>query len=348
MKKVDYLIVGQGIAGTALAFQLRRRGKSVVVVDKGHSGSSSYMAAGVINPLVLKRLTLSWRAEEFIQYDNEFYTALDNELSISSYHPTPLHKLISSKDEEAFWEKRYKTAGLEKMIQLELESHENSSFVESFKEGKLFNTAWVDLKLLLSSWRNKLVDEGSLIEEAFDHMKLETHEYGSIHFDKVVFCEGSNLSNNPFFNYLSLNLNKGEILTLKSEELELTEMYKKKVFVIPLGNQLFRVGATYDRDFQESYDEESKREELIQQFQEIFKCKFEVVEQLGGIRPAVRDRRPYLGKHPVLKNFYIFNGLGSRGCLMAPKLSEELIDCMEEEKALSAEIDIERVMSKNN
>lgn len=348
MREVEYLIIGQGIAGSALAYQLIKRKKSVMVIDGGHHNSASYVAAGVINPLVLKRLTLSWRAEELLKYCHQFYPQLDTFLSAKNFHPTPLNKLILSNDEELFWQKRWNSAALQGVIRLELEKSSNPFLRENFKKGLVENTAWVDLKLLLKTFREWLKANHSLVETNLDYMSLECHQYEDILFEKVVFCEGASCSKNPFFNHLPFSYNKGELITIKAPTLGLSEMYKKKVFVLPLGNHLYRVGATYERDFEKNYNPVEKKRELVDSFKAIFNCEFEVVEQDSGIRPAVIDRRPLLGRHPVLNNFFLFNGLGSRGCLMAPKLSEELVDFMEEGKPLPKEVELNRTFEANS
>jgi glycine/D-amino acid oxidase-like deaminating enzyme len=191
------------------------------------------------------------------------------------------------------------------------------------------------------------LERGELIEGEFDYMDVDCHRYKDISFEKIVFCDGAACGKNPYFNHLPFSFNKGEILTIKSPELKLNEIYKKKFFILPLGNDLYRVGATYEREFEVNYDADEKRQQMIEQFKEIFNCDFELVDQLSGVRPAVRDRRPLIGKHPVLSNFYLFNGLGSRGCLMAPKLSSELIELMENEVPIKAEIDLNRVNRDN-
>ena len=340
-KTLDYLIVGQGIAGSVLAFHLAQRKKTFCVIDKGHGEAASYVAAGVINPLVLKRMTLSWRAKEFLNYVHDFYPKMDEWLDILSFHKVTLNKLIHSNEEVDFWKKRWKLAELEEFADYELKHTHEKHFKHDFVTGKVHNTAWIDLKLLLSSVRQQLKSEGQLIEERFDHLSLENHEYNGLQFDKIVFCEGSACVNNPFFNNLPYDLNKGELITIKAN-LELDQIYKKKIFVIPLGKKLFRIGATYQKRHEKVYAPKLKQEELLKAFEDLFNCPYEVVEQSSGTRPTVKDRKPLVGKHLLINNFYLMNGLGSRGCLMAPKLAEELLNLIEQGKPLSADANIER------
>ena len=186
------------------------------------------------------------------------------------------------------------------------------------------------------------MSEGKLIQDNFDHLALENHEYKGLLFDKIIFCEGSACTKNPFFNNLPFDLNQGDLLTIKAPQLSLNEIYKKKIFVIPLGSDFFRIGATYQKRHEKEYIPEEKRNELLKHFQEIFNCDYELIEQESGLRPTVKDRRPLVGRHPLLNNFYLLNGLGSRGCLMAPLLSEELLDHIESGTELSKEMGLER------
>jgi glycine/D-amino acid oxidase-like deaminating enzyme len=343
MKEFDYLVVGQGIAGSVLAYQLEKRNKRFCVIDRGHSSSATLVAAGVINPLVLKRMTLSWRASEFLDYAHDFYPELDAHLGIDSFHQVPLNKLIHSKQEEDFWRQRWKLAELDNFADYELKDLSLSQFNEDFLLGTVKRTAWIDLKLFLQKMRDHLKHEEKLIEEEFDHLALENHEYKGLLFDKIIFCEGAACKKNPYFNNLPFDFNQGDLLTLRVEGLGLGEIYKKKVFVIPLGNDLYRVGATYQKRDETNYDASKKRAELLQNFEDIFKCDYEVVDQESGIRPTVKDRRPLVGRHLLLNNFYIMNGMGSRGCLMAPLLSEELLDHIEEGKELSRDLSLDRL-----
>lgn len=342
MKEFDYLVVGQGIAGSVLAYQLEKRNKRFCVIDKGHSSSATRVAAGVINPLVLKRMTLSWRAAEFLDYVHHFYPELDNHLGIDSFHPVPLNKLIHSKQEEAFWRQRWKLAELDDFADYELKELKLPQFNQAFMLGTVKETAWINLKLFLQKMRDYLKLEEKLIEEEFDYLALENHGYKGLLFDKIIFCEGSACKDNPYFNNLPFDFNQGDLLTLKVKGLNLNEIYKKKVFVIPLGNDLFRVGATYEKRHEAEYDGLKKREELLKNFEDIFACDYVVMDQESGVRPTVKDRRPIVGRHLLLNNFYILNGMGSRGCLMAPLLSEELLEHIEKGKALSDDIGLDR------
>lgn len=347
MERVDYLIVGQGIAGTFLAHGLNQKNLSFKVVDKGYKHGSSHVAAGIINPLVLKRLTKTWRVNDFVEYNKLFYPKLNRFLSKKVHKPISLFKLISSDDESTFWKKRSKEDELDDYINEGLSKAKLPNvFTEPFFVGKVKHTSWVDIKRLLSEYRLYLKANDKLIQESFDYSALEFKKdrllYHGVSAKKIIFCEGSMIGHNPFFNYLPMGLNKGELITIESQNLQLNSMYKKKVFILPRGNDIYKVGATFEWEWESNSPSKHKRQELIDSLNKLIKVPYKIINHEAGIRPSVRDRRPLMGPHPENEKLVIFNGLGSRGCLMGPLLSEELINHLENNTPLNRELSISR------
>lgn len=349
MKNVDYLIVGQGLAGTFLAFQLIQKGFSVFVIDKGHKYSSSYVAAGVINPVVLKRFTITWRAKEFLNYNTSFYKSLDDFLNNKYHFTMPIHKLISSKDEENFWQHRYEKEDVKDFIYKDLSEIDSKiSSTQKFKVGVVKHTSWLNISALLTDFRTHLITKDFLLEETFEFDKLTSNNYKSISFEKIVFCEGAIGKQNPLFNKLPFSLNKGQLLTIENNSLPNDVMLKKKVFVLPINPNEYKIGATYSWKWDTTNEEtalaiEPEKTELLKSFlEEIITSDYKIIKEETGIRPAVMDRRPLIGRHSAHSNYYLFNGMGSRGCFMAPLLTEEFIDFVESGKPLHPEVDLNR------
>ena len=84
-KKTDYIIVGQGLAGSILALTLLKKGKSVVVIDNATQNTASKIAAGLYNPVVFKRLVKSWLADDLLPYMDEFYPEMEKLLGAEFY-----------------------------------------------------------------------------------------------------------------------------------------------------------------------------------------------------------------------------------------------------------------------
>lgn len=345
MGKTDYLIVGQGLAGTILATEIKKRGLSFKIIDAGYKVGSTYVAAGVINPLVLKRLTKSWRANEFVSYNEQFYNELNAFYNNSIYFKNKLFKLISSDDEKLFWSNRYHEEDVSFFIEKDLNQIKHANkWSSSFVKGEVKHSSWVNLKMLLSEFRLK--HQENIIEEKFDFNKLKTNqngiEYNELQAKQIVFCDGAKIKQNPYFSYIPMGFNKGELITIESEALQLTEMHKKKVFILPIKDNVYKVGATFEWQWESNSPSNKKKQELITDLNKLIKVPYKIINHEAGVRPSVKDRRPLLGVHPKYNRFYIFNGMGSRGCMMAPLLAKEMIDFVEKGKKLHPESNINR------
>jgi glycine/D-amino acid oxidase-like deaminating enzyme len=151
---------------------------------------------------------------------------------------------------------------------------------------------------------------------------------------------------NPYFKHLPLDGTKGELFVIKAPKLDLDVIVNASVFILPLGNDLFKIGATYDwNDKTDSPSEEGKAE-LIEKIKEVITCDFEIVAHLAGVRPTVKDRRPLIGTHPNHSSIHILNGLGTRGVMLGPAMAKALFENIEYQKPLDKEIDIKRLVKK--
>ncbi len=345
---VDFLIIGQGIAGTILSYQLINKGYKVMVMDDHHQTSSTLVAAGLINPLVLKRLTKTWRAEEFIQFNKQFYSELEKETDATFVIDKTIIKLISSDNEREFWKKRSKVEGVNNFISDQLEDLKKYHFLHKnmFDGGLVKKTGWIDTKILLESYRIYLINKGLILTDKVDYRKLKTTDneiiYQDIHATNLIFCDGFQSANNPYFDWIPLSSVKGELLVIQSEELKDDYIFNKKIFILPIGDKKYKIGATYNWKDLSLLPTESKREELLNNLEELINCDYTVLEHTVGIRPAVKDRRPLIGTHPKHKNIHLFNGMGSRGLFMAPKLGEEFVDYLLENKQMNSEVALNR------
>jgi glycine/D-amino acid oxidase-like deaminating enzyme len=199
---------------------------------------------------------------------------------------------------------------------------------------------------LITSYKKHLKENNQLIEEAFCYHDLKTFDtgvsYQDISASQIVFAEGFGLQQNPFFNYLPLKESKGELLTISAPDLKIDYVLKSSVFILPLGNNLYHIGATYNWNDKTNATTQEGRDELLTKLKTFLTCDFEVVDQVAGIRPTVKDRRPLVGRHPEYKNMFILNGLGTRGVMIGPYVAEQLFNFIEKNESLESEIDITR------
>ena len=345
-KEVEYLIIGQGLAGSLLALHLMEKNISFHIYDPSILNSSTMIAAGIINPLVLKRLTLSWKAKDYINYNNIFYPKIEKIMKQRFYYPLPLHKLINSDDEKYFWNHRFKKPKISSFLKKEfIKVSEKLYPTNNYEVGVVKETAWLDTQIFLQSFRKRLKIEENVTEKKINYNQLQNNCYENIKFKKLVFCEGAHGINNPYLKDLKLIGNKGNLITIQSDEFFSNEIIVKKVFILPIGNKKYKIGATYDINYQNEEADENQKELLKSQFEEITTANYKIVNHQAGIRPTVEDRRPLLGKIKGQNNYFVLNGLGSRGCLMAPLLTKELIDFIEYNKPITPECDIERFYS---
>ncbi len=111
-------------------------------------------------------------------------------------------------------------------------------------------TGYVDTALLLVKYKEYLQKNDWFLEESFDYSLLQEESngirYKDIQAKHIVFAEGFGMHTNPYFKHLPLDGTKGELLVIKAPKLDLDVIVNASVFVLPLGNDLFKIGATYD------------------------------------------------------------------------------------------------------
>jgi len=341
---VDYIIVGLGLAGIAFCEELEKNNKTFFVFDN-NTNASSLVAAGLYNPVILKRFTLAWNATEQLEVAKPFYKRLEQKLQMILDYKIPVLRRFTSYEEQNLWFEASDRRELATYLSLKLLPNTNPSISAPFGYGEVFETGRVDTSVLLDAYRNHLENQNKIKQETFDYSLLEigyTLQYKHVSAKNIVFTEGFGMHKNPFFDYLPLDGTKGEMLIIHSPQLQLKEILNASIFIIPMEDDLYWVGATYDwRDKEYSVTEEAK-EDLLGKLEKLISCPFEIVNHLAGIRPTVRDRKPLVGRHPVNENMFIFNGLGTRGVSIAPQTASQLYDFIENKIPLSKDINIKR------
>lgn len=347
MKKVDYIIVGLGIAGVSLCEQLQKNNRSFIVIDNGTEGSTA-KSGGVFNATVLKRFTAAWNALVFFPIAVNFYNQLSAKLQQKIYSETPILRVFKSVEEQNNWSVASDKKELQQFLSSEFLKNANTAFNAPFGFGKVMGTAQIHANTLLSGYRNYLKNEGSLLSEDFQYEAIQQKEnsvfYKNITSKKIVFAEGAKVIENPFFPNSAIIGNKGEYVIIKAPDLKLEELLKGPIYIIPMGNEQYKVGATYSRNDYSTEPTETAKEEILSKLKSIVNCHFEVIGQNAGVRPTTKDHRPLLGSLKENPNFVFFNGLGSRGFLMAPLLSEIILKYLEDDVPIPHEMDIQRIV----
>lgn len=346
---VDYIVVGSGLAGIAFCEQLLDNNCSFVVFDD-NSQQSSNVAAGMYNPVILKRFTAAWKAQEQLELLGPYYNALEAKLDVKLNHPMPVYRRLFSIEEQNMWFEASDKPGLESFLSPSLIKKDVEGIEASYGFGEVKQTGWIHTDLLQRKYLDYLLRTKRLFREKFDYSKLIIQEntvtYKGIQSKNIIFCEGFGLNTNPYFNYLPLHGTKGELLEIEIPGLDLDVVVKASVFLLPLGGQKYKVGATYNREDKTNSPTAQARLELETKLKTFLNKPYKVLSHLAEIRPTVTDRQPIVGKHPEYNNLFVLNGLGSRGVMMAPYLAKMLFDHITNQNPLVREIDIKRFFKK--
>ncbi len=342
----DFIIVGQGLAGSILAITLIKKGYSVCLIDEQKDTSSSKVAAGIWNPIVFKRLTKSWFADEVIPELYTFYKYCESKLETRLIYQKTIIKELVNDNEEKFWLKQVEKNKpyLDKTI-VENLNITNTDFIS--KSASVLSSGHLDVNTFLNSVCQFLLRHQVFISEFFDYTQLvitaNEVKYKKLTATQIIFCEGYKVSNNPHFNWIPLKPAKGEVLIIKMDHFVLNDhIINKGIFILPLGNQLYKVGATYDWDDLTEIPTFNKKQELINKFSELITCPYTIISHQAGIRPSAIDRRPIIGGHPNYKNMFVFNGFGTKAVMLAPYFAMHLLEHILHKKDLLKEVDLKR------
>ncbi|MCP1994920.1 FAD-binding oxidoreductase [Flavobacterium sp. HSC-61S13] len=346
---LDYIIVGSGLAGISFAETVLQKDKTILVVDS-EQRSSSLVAGGMYNPVVLKRFTEVWKVREQLDIAYPFFKSLEDKLQVTLDHKLPLLRRFSSVEEQNNWFEASDKPNLSTYLSSQLIKNVNQGVHAPFSFGEVFETGYVDTALLIEKYRSYLKSSKQYLCEDFDFTELTYNSdfvtYKGIKAKNIVFAEGYGMLANPFFRDLPLDGTKGELLIVRIPQLKFDEILKAGVFLIPIGNDLYKVGATYDWEDKTDAVSEKGKEELLEGLKSVINLEFEIVEHIAGVRPTVKDRRPLVGHARESSRIHVLNGLGTRGVLLGPFLARELYQNIEQGVPLDVNISIERFYKK--
>jgi glycine oxidase len=281
---------------------------------------------------------------------NEFYTFLEEKLNCKVDFKSPILRKFFSVEEQNNWFAASDKVALAPFLSTQLISKKYVGIDSPYGYGEVLQTGYVDTALLLNKYREYLKESNLFQEEAFDyddlHIESDGIRYKDIHAKHIIFAEGFGMHANPFFNQLPLDGTKGELFIIKAPQLDLDVIVNTSVFILPLGDDLFKVGATYNWKDKTDLPTEEGKTELVARIKEIISCDFEIIEHFAGVRPTVKDRRPLVGTHQNYESIHILNGLGTRGVMLGPALAKSLFENIENQVPLNKEIDINRFLRK--
>ncbi|MEZ6049043.1 MAG: FAD-dependent oxidoreductase [Planctomycetaceae bacterium] len=348
-RQYDYLILGQGIAGSCVAWELWRRGKTALIVDREESVTTSRVAAGLMTPVTGQRLVPSWKFHQFREVAIPFYREIEVLTQSEFYREFRMLRIFQqSKEKELFLRKKEELksyvendpnsppsidstklearwGGFEMPLAGQLRT---VPFLDAtrnfFRERDLFLTGELDLSAGL-----KIIPD----------QPLQFPGWG-VSSNRLICCQGFSGSQSDWLTHLPWKPAKGEILTLRISGLDESRILNAGLWVIPLGQDLYRVGSTYEWHQLDQIPTETGREEICRRLRSFLKLPFEIVDHQAAVRPSMENQKPVVGCLPEEPRIAFLNGLGSKGALMGPLLAQQLIDHLERGTALDPEIDL--------
>ncbi|MCE3226884.1 MAG: FAD-dependent oxidoreductase [Bacteroidetes bacterium] len=345
----DFIIVGRGLAAHVLANTFYQNNISFQIIGSSEMSQCSKVAAGIWNPIVFKRLTSSWLANELVPFLNSFYNDCEVRLGRTFLHHRNIIRPFSEEQEKNLWIKKSKNEldqFLDENVQSNYDILKNCRVNGEF--GFVKQCGNLDVPAFLEA--SELFFKEKITNDFFDHSQLIIEEngvsYKNVKARNIVFCEGYLVKNNPYFNWLPLKPAKGEIFTITAKDLSLNNhIFNKGGFILETSEGIFKSGATYEWNDLSDLPTKKGEEELIQKLENLISCNYSVVKHQAGIRPSSVDRRPLVGQHPEKKNLYVFNGLGTKGVMLAPYFANNFVLFMQQKQNLNPEVDVKRFYS---
>lgn len=356
LKKIVHkvIVLGRGISGVVLIHRLLQEGYQVISIDNEHMQSASRVAAGLWNPVTFKRLTKSWKADEFVPEVYDFYPLIESELKRSVFYDVPYLKILHTVEELNNWESRNGDADFNNFF-----GPATTRLPKAIKPaegtGSVFKTGFLDTEEFIERSTDyfKKTEQVEVVSHKLTQEQIELNENGVTlnieedqkHADVLIFANGLGVLGFDWFNWLPFQPVKGEVLTIECPQLKSDAIINKGFFVAPLGNHQYRVGATYSHQELNSVPTEKGKEQLIEKLQSLLDVPFEVIGHRAGVRPAVKGRKPMIGQHPEHPQLMLFNGMGSKAVMMTPLLSKQFLGWMNGRNDLWDEVNIGRFYS---
>ncbi|MBS1651367.1 MAG: FAD-binding oxidoreductase [Bacteroidetes bacterium] len=345
MQKNNFLIIGNGLAGTVLAHTLKQHQISFSIIANKELSKSSWVAGGLWNPVVFKRYTKSWMADVLLSEMKLFYQLCEKKHSAKYYYELPLLKPLANNDEIKFWNKAsdFNNYLHDQLILPEELCFKNIQHPMAY--GLVKETGRINLERFLTLSHSEFASVTT--NETFDYNEIIINEndlvYKNNSYCAVIFCEGHLMTSNPLFNKTMLKPAKGELLELENETIDIKNyIITKNSFLFNLEANKYICGATYEWDDLTDHVTEKAKHELLKKAALISNTHFKITKQLSGVRPSSVDRRPIIGQHPVYKNIYAFNGLGTKGVMLAPYFAKHLTKHIINGEKLMPEVNLNR------
>ena len=339
----DVIIVGQGLAGTTLAWHLREAGKQVLVIDACEPVTSSKIAAGLITPITGRRLALSPRYDHFLAAARAFYTGVEKRTGQKFFHDRVALRLFRSEAERRNWPERSRRPDYKAhLLNPQPAPLLGPELAEAGAGGFAMHAAQLDVAAYLEASRAVLAWQPMVLDWRRDvTFGAEGVAVGGLKARLVVSCEGHAAARNPFFSRVQFNAAKGDILTVRFHRRVPARSLHRGIWVAPTTQpDVFSVGATYDRARLDQEPDPCGRSEIERKLKSFLRVPYTVLDHRAAVRPILSDGRVLVGLHPQQQRLGYFNGLASKGSLQAPYYARCLTDFLVRRIPLPEAMDI--------
>jgi glycine/D-amino acid oxidase-like deaminating enzyme len=341
-----YLIVGQGLAGTLLAFSLLEKGEEVLIADDYNHASASQVAAGMWNPVTFKRLAASWLAKEMLEEMNATFLRLENKLQANFFHQLPVARIFNSIQDANFWDEKSDHPEVGRYLSARSNNSVQENFHSPFGNSEVNECGWLNVPLFREASKKYFIQHGKFIEDSVNEDEIQFTAdrvlWGGQQFDIIILCNGIGVNKWKGLEQLDLIPNHGQVLDLKIENLEIDAIVNFGQFLLPFGNGKFRLGATYDWNEVPDVPTNEARELLLSELNSRLNKEVVIESQKTGYRPTTRDRRPILGFAKDNEKLGVFGGLGSKGVLLAPYFAKLFAERLMSGEAIPKEVNTDR------
>ncbi len=349
MEVKETVIIGQGLAGSLLGHELSKKGNEFLIIDNGLIHASSTVAAGLYNPVVFRKPTLGFNADKVLPFALSTYKHLEQKLKANFLHERAYLKFFENYKTINNWEAKAADKKFRSYIKLPLKTElikgvtNELPYAETKYTGNLNIPVFLEESKLFFEQNQSYINDQMVAISYGNEIELQLRNGQKIRCGRLILARGHQEGNHSVFEFATVGATKGDILTIKCPELKCDYTLSKGFFILPIGNDLYKVGATYDWEDKSYEPSISAREELKKRFESLVELPYEVIDHETGLRPGAKDRRPLLGAHPKHKNLFIFNGLGSKGVLLGPLYANQLVEHIFDNKPIDDEVNVERM-----
>lgn len=343
----DFLIVGQGVAGSFLAWNLLQKNKDITIIDNNHDQSSSAISAGIINPVIGKRFSVDSDFDQYFLFAKKEYDRLEELFGRCFFESKPIVRLFKAQEEVDKWSRKENEIGAQYLTQTFASGKYAPVLDDSLGSIVVGPSGMCHTKALLTAFKDLFLKKDSLLSDRLSYEEIVIEKEGirfrNEAYKKVIFCEGYQAQFNPWFDWLPFNSVKGEILRIEMERADLPDaIINKGKWCVPLGGDEWAAGASYIWDDLDCKPTENGKQDVLNDLSGWIKKDMKVLKHQAAVRPVLKDQRPVLGMHPQEEKVGIFNGLASKGFLIAPYFANMFANYLDSMAPILEDVSINR------